>query len=54
MIEITIRYQVNFDKMINKIYILGKITMVKKEKAQIINIMNEKISNNTDATVLVR
>ena len=28
--------------------------MVKKEKAQIINIRNEKLSNNTDATVLDR
>ena len=41
MIEITLRYQVNFAKMINKRYIPRQNYHGEKEKAQIINIKNE-------------
>ena len=54
MIEIAMRYQVNFAKMINKIYIPRYNYHGEKRESTNYNYKEWKVSNSTDATVLVR
>ena len=54
MIEITLRYQVNFAKMINKLYIPRQNYHGEKRESTNYKYKEWKVSNNTDATVLIK